>query len=125
MPIAAFLGAMLFSALLLLMQWTAMKMRGGFSEDGWYYLYILPIIQSAVFGYSYARISCWVAPSGKLVAGIVMVTVLLLLASAILILTWLLPDMPLGESVRSTIGVGALGIASVVGLLAAKDEDNL
>jgi hypothetical protein len=121
-PFAAILGSILGAAAFLLLQWVAMKVHGGFSEDGWMFKYILPVVQSAVFGYLYAMISCAVAPKGKVITGVVMVTVLFVLFIALLVFAWVRPPLQVGPAVQATISIIAAGIAAVVALLHARDE---
>ncbi len=42
--------------------WYAMKMIGGFYEDGWIYRYILPVVGSGWAGFAWCYSSAYVAP---------------------------------------------------------------
>jgi hypothetical protein len=121
-PIAAIGGSVLGSALFGLIQWFGMKLQGGFSEDGWMYQYILPVLTSAIFGWLFIYISCAVAPRGKLITGTVMTTLLVLLGIANLFLVWGLQRYGTGESVRLTITSIVTSIAGIASLIQAHNE---
>jgi hypothetical protein len=122
LPFAALIGAMLGSALFMAFQWLAMKFRGDFNEDGWYFLYIMPVIQSAIFGWLYVLITYKIAPQGKFIAGIVMTTILILLSLCMIAFAWFGPYHITKEAVRATVGLIAMSIAAVISLIAARDE---
>ena len=121
-PFAAVLGALVGSALFFLFQWGAMKMQGGFREDGWWFLYIMPVMQAAAFGYFYTWISCAVAPRGKFITGVVMVTTLFVFLVLLLLFAWLKPPVQTGPAIQATLGAIATGIACILGLVQARDE---
>lgn len=116
MPLAALAGAILGTLAVALIMWIGMKFQGGYSEDGWYFRYILPLFTSGVFGYIYAKISYEVAPSGKLIAGIVMVTLLGILALVSTVLAWVIPSYSVGEAIQSTVGSLAMMIGAILAL---------
>lgn len=120
-PLAAVLGALAGSLALFFVLWLSMKMRGDFNENGWLYLYIIPLMQAATFGYLYTWISCAVAPRGKFITGVVMVTTLLALHAVALIFVWQRsPDT--GAAIQVTVSGIAIGIACIVGLIHAHEE---
>lgn len=94
LPFAAIVGAAIATFLIQVLMWLAMKFQGGFSEDGWYFHYIMPLISSAIFGYFYTIISCMDAPRGKVLAGTVMVTVLGLFCLVSVFLAWFTKTVP-------------------------------
>ncbi len=112
-PIAAFVGGALGSFLFGLIQWLGMKVQGGFTEDGWMYRYILPVITSAAFGWFYAWISCAVAPRGKVITGTVMITILFLVGATSVTIAWLAPQYQIGDAMQITIGSIASFVAAV------------
>jgi len=122
LPFAAIIGAMIGAALLTLLQWFGMKMQGGFSTDGWYFLYVLPVISSIVFGWLYVLITLNVAPKGKVIAAIVMTTVLGVLIAFSLFFVWAYPDEEIGSTIQTTIGSLATIIAAIVSIVNYKDE---
>jgi uncharacterized membrane-anchored protein len=122
MPFAAFFGAAIGAFLFGLLQWFGMKLHGGFSEDGWMYRYILPVFAAGAFGWLYAWISCAVAPRGKVVAGTVMATILVVLGVVNIALAWLLPRYSVGEATQITVGMVASSVAAVVALVQAHGE---
>ena len=122
MPIAAIAGGVIGSTLFGLIQWFGMKLQGGFSEDGWMYQYILPTLTSGAFGWLFVYISCAVAPRGKVIAGTVMTTLLVLTGIANLFLVWGLQRYGTGEAVRLTIGSIVASVAGIVALVQAHSE---
>ena len=122
MPIAAVAGAVVGSALFGLIQWFGMKLQGGFSEDGWMYQYIVPAMTSAAFGWLFTYISCAVAPRGKVIAGTVMTTILVLTGVANLFLVWGLQKYGTGEAVRLTVGSVVASAAGIAALVQAHTE---
>jgi len=122
LPFAVVIGASIGAFLLTLIQWLGMKMQGGFSEDGWYYLYILPVVSSAAFGWLYAYITLYLAPNGKIIAASVMVTVLGVIMAIGLLIMWLNPNRVLGESVQASIGSIATLVAAIATIVTQKDE---
>lgn len=123
LPFACVIGATIAAFALALLQWLGMKMQGGYREDGWYYLYVLPVFSSAVFGYVYAWIACNLAPRGKIIAGTVMTTVLGLIMTIGTVFAWLLPKYPMGEAIQITVSMIATLIASIAALVQANDEN--
>ncbi|WP_237067153.1 hypothetical protein [Microbulbifer guangxiensis] len=122
LPFAAFIGATIGAFLLTLMQWFGLKMQGGFQEDGWYYLYILPVISSAAFGWLYALITLHLAPRGKLITASVMVTALGVLIVIGLLFEWLNQDRSVGHSIQMTIGSIATLSAAIATIVTERDE---
>ena len=99
-----------------------MKMQGGFSEDGWMYQYVVPTMTAGAFGWLFVYISCQVAPRGKVIAGTVMTTLLVLLGVLNLFLVWGLQRYGTGEAVRLTIGSVVTSVAGIVALVQAHSE---
>lgn len=122
LPFAAILGGMLGAFLLTLLGWFGMKMQGGFSEDGWYFRYILPITSSAIFGWFYVLITLNVAPKGKVIASVVMTTVLGVLTCIGLLFVWLNPHREIAAAIQSTVGSIASVVAAISAIVASKDE---
>jgi uncharacterized membrane protein YvlD (DUF360 family) len=122
LPFAAVAGALVGSVLASLLMWFGMKLQGGYTEDGWYFRYVMPVISSAIFGYLYAHISCEMAPCGKIIAGTVMVTTLGLFGLLISVLAWTIPDYPIGEAIQVTVGTVATMIAAVLTLIDASNK---
>jgi hypothetical protein len=125
MPFAAFFGAALGSFLLGLLQWFSMKFQGGYSEDGWWFRYIMPVFTSAAFGWLYIWIACAIAPRGKVVAGTVMITILFIFLIFTLAFTWLSTRYEVGYEIQVTIGVIATLVAAVVALVQVHGEHKI
>lgn len=122
LPFAAIGGAALGAVLLGLMQWFGLKLQGGFSEDGWMFMYILPIFTSAAFGWLFAWIACAVAPRGKVVTGAVMTTLLFIVLLLSIAFSWLASDYSVGRAVQTTVGSVSSLIAAVVALVQVHEE---
>lgn len=116
-PIAALIGAPLGGAVIAILQWLSMKMMGGFYEDGWWYRYVMPVSSSAVSGYLYTHITWSVAPNGKVIASVVMITLLSVIAIFNVLLAWAIPRYSLGDSIRATLGSIAAVMCSIVTLV--------
>ncbi|MHB1076878.1 hypothetical protein [Thiobacillus sp.] len=123
MPFASIAGAVTGAVLLSSFMWFGMKMQGGFSEDGWYYQYILPVLSTGIFGYLYVYIACSVAPRGKVIVGTVMVTLLGCFSLLGLILLWTLVNKPSVEVIRGTVSIIA-GLISAIAALVVVHSDN-
>lgn len=117
LPFAAGIGGTVGAIALTLFLWLGMKMQGGFSEDGWYYRYVLPVMSSAAFGAIYSYIAWAMAPRGKQIAGTVMTTLLCMLMLLSIVITWGSDSIPAGRSVQVTIGAVVTCIASVATLV--------
>ena len=117
MPVAAIAGAMLGTLAIGIFMWLGMKFQGGYNEDGWYFRYIMPVFTSGIFGYLYAKISYTVAPSGKLIAGVVMATVLGILVLLSAVLGWVIPSYSTGQAIQATVASIATMIGSVIALV--------
>jgi hypothetical protein len=103
MPFAAFGGAFLGAAAVHLLGWLVMRFMGGFREDGWFAIYVYPAFSYAAFGWLYTMITLKVSPSGKFVAGVVMITIYGVLIAGALAFIALAGTMPKGELVHMTI----------------------
>jgi hypothetical protein len=121
MPFAAFFGSLIGSYLFSLVSWFGAKFRGGYSEDGWYYLYVMPVVSYTIFGWLYAYISRTVAPHSKNIAGAVMVTLFGVFLLGLIFVTWNL-DIARSEAIRTTIGGIAAIIAAIICLISESDN---
>ena len=122
MPIAAILGGIAGSAAFALIQWLGIKLQGGYSEDGWMLQYVLPALTSGAFGWLFVYISCAVAPRGKIIAGTVMTTLLVLTGIANLLLVWGFNHYAGSEAVRLTISSVVASGAGIASLIQAHQE---
>ena len=125
LPFAAFIGAFLGSALLALFQWFSIKMFGPVSEDGWFARYVLPFLSSVFFGYFYSTISLEVAPTSKIIAATVMVTLLGVFSLFALFLAWNMQSTHgFGYFIETLFGgVGGM-IAAIVTIVNYKKNNN-
>lgn len=111
--VAGALGAVAFG----LLQWIGMKFYGGFSEDGWFFMYILPTMTSAVFGYAFVASTHYVAPKGKVISAVVMTTLLGLFFLLSVVLAWGTYKQSTAESVKTTVGCVAALVAAIATLV--------
>jgi uncharacterized membrane-anchored protein len=122
LPFAAIGGGLLGSFCFVMLQWLIMKFQGDFHEDGWWYNYILPLLSSAVFGWLYVYITFTVAPKGKVIAGVVMTTLLGVITVVSIGVFWYAKHVPLAYSIQQTVGVLVSFSAAIVGLIQLKNE---
>ncbi len=122
-PIAALLAAVVGSVLFGIVQWIGMKTMGGFHEDGWYYLYIMPLMSSGVFGYIWCLVAGYVAPRGKFIITVVMATVLAMLGVFLIAVHFANPERYSTHPVVMVFSVIATLIGSVIaGAQIAEEE---
>lgn len=122
MPFAALIGGQVGAFVFNLFQWLSMKFYGGYSPDGWMYIYVLPLMSAAVFGYLFAYIACTMAPSAKWTAGVVMTAVLGTVLAVLLIFIWLSPAFGTGKSIFESVKATVTIVGAVAGLLQLKEE---
>ncbi|MBF5037935.1 hypothetical protein INP77_00370 [Methylophilus sp. 13] len=122
LPFASILGGLLGSMLFVFLHWLLMKFQGDFHEDGWWFRYILPTISSGVFGWLYIYITFRVAPKGKVIAGVVMTTILGIFTIFSIVASWYLSSNSMINAIQQTIGALAAFIFAIVGLVQMKDE---
>jgi hypothetical protein len=123
MPFATIGGSLAGSVVFPLFYWFGLKVSGGFYEDGWMFLYVLPTASSAVFGALWAHISYLVAPYGKLTASTVMVTILGVICVVALFLIWTLPSLKTASNVFQSIQIAAIMMAAVVSLVSTHQQN--
>jgi phosphoglycerol transferase MdoB-like AlkP superfamily enzyme len=116
-PFACVIGSVLGAMAMGLIQWFGMKMSGGYSEDGWYFLYILPIITSATLGYLWVKISFYVAPSGKKTTAIIMTALLAAILILVTALSLINPNYSASENAQSILGGIAMMLASICAII--------
>lgn len=122
LPFASFLGAALGASFFLLLQWGIAKVRGDFSEDGWYFVYILPMLSSAVFGYLLVFITLYIAPKGKVIAAAIMLIVLCMILLTGQIFMWSNPYILFNETLKAFIQSLITIIAAVCSIIFDKDR---
>ena len=114
-PLASFVagtaGAFAFGAFF----WLSMKLQGGYQETGWMFRYVLPILCMGAFGWLFVTSASWVAPRGKFIVAVVMLTVLILIGLMNLLVHWVFQTTEISEAVRVTFGAVS---ASFMGILA-------
>ncbi|MBB1471822.1 hypothetical protein H5368_02130 [Luteimonas sp. MC1782] len=123
LPFAAFIGAFLGSMLFYAFQWFSMRFTGYYTEEGWYFLYVMPVLNAGIFGYIFASISYWFAPSHKFIAGVVLGTILGVVGLTIVVVGWIVPAVTTAEAISGTLAVAAWIAGVCFGLASAKDGD--
>lgn len=125
LPFATILGSAIGASILVGLGWGGAKMHGGMKEDGWYYLYVLPFASACVMGVLWAQISAAMAPRGKVITSIVMVTIPVMLSVIAIVLVWTISHFSLEKSIKSTVecvGSAVAGIISAVQIKLEHDE---
>lgn len=123
-PFACLLGASIGATVIAYLNWVSLKMMGGYSEDGLFYSYIMPIFSNVAFGFIWSWIACAVAPRGKVITGAIMTTILgmmLLLGITMMFIPEFLENT-LGEKIQGVIGGIAMMIAAIAAVIQAKEE---
>lgn len=121
LPFASICGALVGTIFIGILQWLGMKFSGGYSEDGWYYLYVLPIFMSGIFGYFWVVSACYVAPKGKKNAGIVMATVLGILLLATIVFSLANSEYSAGQKIQSILGGISMVCSSVYAIITSEE----
>jgi hypothetical protein len=121
-PFAAFIGGMGAALLLGIFLWFGMKLNGGYTEDGWYYKYIMPVMTYSMFGYFYVYAAMYVAPRGKFITAVVMTTILGVFSVAAIVIAWAVWPESAAKSLQQTVGTIASMVAAVVAITKLRDE---
>jgi hypothetical protein len=86
------LGTVVLSVLAALLAagwiWLMAKWEGGWADDGWMLMYGRPIVASVMFGFTWAMVPTWLAPSAKRWAALVMSGLLAMIMIGATILVW-------------------------------------
>lgn len=101
LPPGAILAAMAGGGTMLAFQWLTLMFNWG-STNGWYFRYIVPVFVSGAAGYAFGVASCAIAPRAKRTAGIVMATLLGVVAVVNAISSWVFV-YTVGTAIQSTI----------------------
>jgi hypothetical protein len=122
-PHTAPVGALVGSILLGILQWFGMKMTGGYYEDGWYYLYIMPLITSGVFGWLWCMIASYIAPQGKTITGTIMATVLAMLGLFLVFASFAQLERTVGERIQLILASIAMLIGSIIAVIQTHEQE--
>ena len=76
MPILTVLGSLLGVLAVGTLWWIFFKMHSEEIQTGWMFKYLIPIFGCCIYGYLWAQIPAKIAPRGKAIASIIMVTIL-------------------------------------------------
>ena len=116
-PIAATAGYVLIPNLM----WFSMKMSGGWTEDGWIHIYMLPTFYSAAFGGIWVFTSGALAPTGKVIAATVMATVLCMVSLFGLVLRFNAP-ITTHEGVLFSLSTAGTIIGSIFSVVGVREQ---
>jgi hypothetical protein len=122
-PIAATFAAVVGSALFSFAYWIGLKIIGGFHEDGWFYLYILPALSSGVSGYLWCYSAAYVAPRGKLLVSVVMATVLAMLVVLVIVAHFSAPELFSTHPVMMTFSSIAAFLGAILATMQVAEEE--
>ena len=122
LPLAATIGATLAAVALTLLQWFAMGLGGTYPTDGWYFLFVMPALSAAVFGWLFILITFIVAPRGKVIAAIVMTALLGVLSLFAGIFIWLNPNDAPGPSIQASVSSIATMVSAYACIVTRKGK---
>jgi hypothetical protein len=121
-PLGSIAGAIGGAILMTLLQWLALMIEGRGSADGWWYRFVQPIIVFGVLGYLWSTLAYSIAPRGKLISAVVMITLLGVLWAVFLFNIMNDQEFPIGTKIHSSIGVVASMIAAIGGGISKESE---
>jgi hypothetical protein len=90
-----------------------MKLQGGYSSDGWMYLFILPILSMGTFGWAFVTAAAFTALRRKFLAAVFMLTLMLLLGVLNIAAGWVSMSGGVTEAMRITLSCIAAGVMGV------------
>lgn len=122
MPLATILGASLGSIVIGGLNWLGMKMNG-VNPDGWWPLFVQPVMVFGVFGFLWGLIAYSMSPSSKVIAASVMTTILGMLCLISILMVFNDQVLPTGNKVRTTIAVLASLVGAISGVVNCHNED--
>jgi hypothetical protein len=114
MPIATILGSAFIILALNSLWWIFGKMHSEEMSKGWIYLYLLPITTTFILGFVYAQIPSLIAPRGKVISTIVMVTILAFINLISIILAMISDDYAFGTKLFEIAKSLSLITASII-----------
>jgi hypothetical protein len=117
MPIASLLGATIASGLLNVVVFFGFMILSGRQPDGWFLLYVVPLLSYGIFGYVVALVAYSLAPRHKLFAGLTMTAVMLVLMALVLMGTYFSPDPQPQFLTHLAVGIPTSVILAAVGLV--------
>ena len=122
-PFAAMAGSIIGSTLIGMIGWAGAKKYAGFTQDGWYYLYVLPTIMSGFLGFFWSTVSAYVAPRAKIVTAVVMSTALGMLGIFLLIEHCVRPERYSTPPIMMLVYVIAVIVGSVVASVQVSESE--
>ena len=120
MPVAPPIAGLVGGAAFHLMQWLGMKMTGGYSEDGWIFLYFMPLVTAGIVGWAYSWSAALIAPSAQFRASLTMTALLFSFAVFACFVATVGPEHSRFEAVSVVLMSIAAVVGSLVGLTGIK-----
>jgi hypothetical protein len=121
-PIGSIAGAIGGAILMAALQWLAMKIEGRIREDGWWARFVQPLMVFGAFGYLWSTLAYSIAPKGKLIAAVVMTTLLGVLWGVAIIILLNDSNFPVFDKVYASISVVTSMIAAICGVVSKHSE---
>jgi hypothetical protein len=120
-PVASIAAGFAGSVAFRLMHWS-LELTGDFDERGWYVRYTMPVIQMMVLGGLWAYVATRVAPNHKIMAGVVMASVLGTILLCLNVIGFTLNEFTSAQKLE--LAAGSLGgiAGAVMGLLKARED---
>jgi len=97
-------------------RWSIGTMEGGLSEYSWWFYFSLLLVISAIAGWFYAWVACQVAPRGKVIAGSVVTTLLIIVELVTIKAVWKFPEFTSAEALSSTGQAIAMSVAAIAAI---------
>ena len=121
LPFAAIIGGSIGAIIITRSYWLALEIQG-FSADSWILLYMPPVFSSAVFGWLYVLITLNVVPKWRVIAAIVMTTILGVVLLTGSVLVWLNPNEALGATIQVIVSSIVTMVSAIASIENYKDE---
>ncbi|MCS7469551.1 hypothetical protein NZK35_23105 [Stieleria sp. ICT_E10.1] len=115
LPVAAPASAIIATILISILGEVSIRLTNAYEVNGWVHNYGFPLMASGVFGFVWCFTSSFVAPTGKVLTGAIMATVLAMIGVFLSAVTFASPD----DYSTSPYLMVASAIATLVGSVAA------
>lgn len=120
-PLASILVAAVGAIAVTIFQEVAVGFYEGYSKEGWFHIYIYPLIPCALFGYLLAGTALRVAPRAQMTAAVTMTAIMSFVLIALTAFSWS-AGVPGGDAIQTTVGSVAMIGAAVMALMHDDDE---
>lgn len=117
LPFASVVGASVGAEVVTLFQVLTMSL----SKESLYYLYALPVVSSAVFGWLFVLITFKVAPKAKIKTAVIMTIILASISVIGILFFWSRSPNAIELLIQSSMGFSAAMIAAIKSIFNYKD----